>query len=459
MKTFGSIHTYLCRYAKDFSLSSLAHGDIPRQIRLAIRDTLDERQWRTSPLPRELVFWLMLAMAIHRGQSIPRAFATLLAESRGWRLGFPLDPVTDGALAHARERLGPQPLKTFFERMAARIQPPPSFHNLVVWAIDGMRINLADQPANEEAFGRPEGSARSGYPQMHLLTLCCTLSHQVRAATWCRVPPDERGAACDLIPYLGEGDLVLLDRGLCAAWQLEDIRKRGAHFLVRLPSNVHPITLHTRAPGDYDVLIRQRGKKGRGERAERAVEFKARMIVYSVNDEPYRVLTDLSDSEITWRELADLYWERWEIETANGEFKCRLSPPPPAAAPTHFRGRSPAMVLQELWATLAVYNMVRALMARAGERAGIPARHISFTDALGVIRNSSAGMANAPLKLLPRLYERLLDDLAACALDRPRRPRTAPRTMKRPTNRYPSRKADDRCRARPPVRIERRATV
>ena len=155
MKTVGSIHAYLALHAKDFSLSSLAHGDVPRQIRLAIADTADDRQWRTSPLPRDLVFWLLLAMALHRGRSIPDAFAMLLSEGRGRRLGFPLQPVTDGALAHARKRLGPDPLKAFFESMASRIQPPPSFHGLAVWALDGTRITLADQPANEREFGRP----------------------------------------------------------------------------------------------------------------------------------------------------------------------------------------------------------------------------------------------------------------------------------------------------------------
>ena len=453
METFGSIHAHLCRYAKDFSLSSLAHGDVPRQIRRAIYDTASDRHWRTSPLPRELVFWLLVAMAIHRGKSIPDAFASLLADCRGRQLGFPLRPVTDGALAHARRRLGHLPLKTFFERMAEGVQPPPSFHGLAVWALDGTRINLADRPANEQHFGRPEGSARSGYPQMHVLTLSCTLSHMVRAATWCRVPPDERGAARELIPYLGPNDLVLMDRGLYAAWLLEEIRRRGAHYLVRIASSVRPFILRERSPGDYDVRVRVRSRKGRGERNRRSLRFEARMIEYTVNGECYRLLTELSDPTITKEELAHLYCDRWEIELAYGELKCRLSPPPPASAPTHFRGRSPEMVLQELWATLATYNLVRQLMARGARRAGVPARQISFAAALGVIRCSAASIADAPLERLPNLFERLIDDLAACALKRPRRPRVAPRTTKSRTLRHPPKKPHHRCQVRTPVKV------
>lgn len=453
METFGSIHAYLCQHAKDFSLSALAHGDVPRQIRLAIRDSADERQWRTSPLPRELVFWLLVAMAIHRGRSIPDAFASLLADCRGTRLGFPLRPVTDGALAHARRRLGHVPFKAFFEHMAARVQPPPSFHGLATWALDGTRINLADRPANEARFGRPEGSARSGYPQMHVLTLGCTLSRMVRAATWCRVPPDERGAARELIPYLGPNDLVLMDRGLYAAWMLKEVGQHGAHFLVRMPSSVRPIILRERSPGDYDARICATGRKGRGQRNQRRVQLEARMIEYTVNGERYRLLTDLTDPAITKEELANLYCERWEIELAYGELKCRLSVPPPASAPTHFRGRSPEMVLQELWATLATYNLVRQLMARGAERAGVPARQISFAAALDVIRCSSATMADAPPERLPLLFDRLIDDLAACALKRPRRPRVAPRRTKRRKLRHPPKKPHHRCQARLPVKL------
>ena len=457
MKDFGSIHAHLRQFSKDFSLASLAHSDVPALIRRCVAESDPNGAWRASPLPRVLVFWLQLGMAIFRNRSIPNVFAKLMADCRGQRLDFPLRPVTDGALAHARARLGTAPFKAFFERMAARVRPAPSFHNLLVWAIDGMRINLADQQANEEAFGRPAGSARSGYPQIHLLTLICTLSHQVRAATWCRVPPDERGPASHLIAYLGPGDLLLMDRGIYAAWLVDDVLKRGSHFLARVAKSVKPVVVRERSRGDYDVLICPRTRANRSKRAQRRVKIAARMIEFCVNGEHHRILTSLTDPTITKQELIDLYLERWEIEIANGEFKCRLSPPPTGAAPTHFRGRSRSAVLQELWATLAAYNLVRQLMVRGAKRAGVPARHISFVDALEVIRSSSACMAGASTSQLPFLYERLIDDLAACAMRRPRRLRTMPRSVKCRFRHYPARRPSDRCTERPPAIIEWRA--
>lgn len=451
-----SIHACLGRHSKNFSIAALAHGDVPEKIRAAIGDTTGDRQWRSSPLSRRAVFWLLISMALHRMQSIPGAFARLMSDCRGRHLGLPLRPVSDGALAHARGRLGVEPFKVFFERMAALIKPTPSFHGLAVWAIDGMRIDLADRPSNEEKFGRPPGSKRSGYTQLHLVTLCCTLSHMIRAAGWCRVPPNERGVADDLIKQLGSGDLVLMDRGLFAGWLVAAIGDRGADYLVRIASNVRPAILRRRSKGDYDVMIRVHARKG-FTASTRAI--KARMITYKVNGESYTLVTSLTDPAITKRELIDLYCERWEIEISNSEFKCQLAVPPPGRAPTHFRGRSPEMVLQELWATLATYNLVRKMIGVAADRAGIPPRHISFTDAVEVIRNSSASIADASVEQIPHLYLRLLEDLADCARARPRRPRTAPRCKKRRKDRYVPKQDHHRSQYRPPAHIEWRDAV
>ena len=53
---------------------------------------------------------------------------------------------------------------------------------------------------------------------------------------------------------------------------------------------------------------------------------------------------------------------------------------------TTFRGLSAPRVEQELWATLALYNLVRRLMADAAEVHHLDPRQISFVDSLEVVR-------------------------------------------------------------------------
>ena len=47
-------------------------------------------------------------------------------------------------------------------------------------AVDGFVLNIADTPANEQAFGRPQsGRGQGAFPQVRVLALCETGSHVI----------------------------------------------------------------------------------------------------------------------------------------------------------------------------------------------------------------------------------------------------------------------------------------
>jgi len=450
MESIGSIHSVLLHHGRDMSLAALAHGDVGRRVDRVLRAHTSAHPTRRSPLSRRLVFWLVLAMSLHRSRSVPNVFARLIADwsplfgrLRGRGLG-------DDALAHARARLGPEPLRAFFESTAERVQPPATFHGCRVWAVDGVRTTLPDTPANEAVFGRPPAKTRSGFPQLHLVTLTAVHTHEIRAARWSKVPPNERELARDLLSELGENDLLLLDRGFYAAWFVQEVMERGCRFLARLQSNVKPRILAERCPGDYDVAIRPSAAARRPAGTPPRTLY-LRMIVYRIGTEQVVLLTDLVDPSITKEELVALYHERWEVETSYDEIKTHLATVCHGALHTHFRGRSPSMVEQELWAMLAVYNLLRATMRSAAERAGLPPREISFVSSLEVIQLYGPRAARAKEEGRPHLLELLLADIAACVIDRPRRPRRAPRVKKHRAMRYGHKKPTDRSRPYVPL--------
>lgn len=451
MESIGSIHSVLVHRGRDISLAALAHGDVGRQVDRALRAHPPAYVTRRSPLNRRLVFWLVLAMSLHRTLSIPNVFTRLIAEwiplfgrLRGRGLG-------DDALAHARSRLGPEPLRTFFELTAEEVWPPATFHGYRVWAVDGVRMTLPDTPANEAAFGRPPAKRRSGFPQLHLVTLTATHTHEIRAARWSKVPPNERELARDLLDELGKNDLVLLDRGFYAAWLAQELMERDIAFVARIQSTVKPRILAERSPGDYDVAIRPSAAKRRPVGTSPKTLY-LRMIVCRIDREQVVLLTDLTDAAITKQEIAQLYHERWEVEISFDEIKTHLATVCHGTLHTHFRGRSPSMVEQELWATLALYNLLRRTMRHAAERVGLPPREISFVSSLEVIQLYGFRVARAKEQGRPHLLELLLADIAACAMDRPRRPRRAPRVKKYRTTRYRHKKPSDH--ARPHVPLE-----
>ncbi len=441
MNEIGRMHRALARIAPSVTIDVLATGDVEAAIRRCAESTGPRRR---SPLDPSLVVWLCLAMALWRADSIPNVFARLLARARGRRAWVGLRPVTDGALAHARERLGAPPLRALFDEVARASTPEPTFHGRRVYTLDGTVLSVADTQANGAAFGRHHASnGTTAFPSMRALTLTSTTSRAVRGACFSPYATSEMAAVSRVVDVLGPGDLVLLDRGFMGAWLFDAIRRRGADYVCRVRASVRPRLLRRRGPGDFEVEFRS-GRPADRQADGRRIRVAARLVEYRIGGgELARLLTSLVDEDVSAREIAELYHERWEAETTLDEIKTHLAAPRHGAVDLPFRAKSPELVEQEFWATLSAFNLVRRLIEGAARVHRIPPRRISFTDALAVVTSTWASRDLRGEDLV-RAYVTLCDDLAGCVLDRWRRPRLCPRKIRRRTARYPVKKPADR---------------
>jgi len=413
MNVIGTVHRSLARIAPDFAIDVLAADDVQAAIR---REVDLAPPLRESPLHPTLVAWLTMAMALFRADSIPNVFARLLARWRESKAWIPLRPVTDGALAHARKRLGSAALRRIFEALASRVAPAPSFHGLRVWSLDGTVFSLPDTPANDRAYGRhPASKNRTAFPQLRVLTLAAARTHEIRAAQFVPYRRHEITKAPEVVRSLRKGDLLLLDDA-------------GVAFVARAKNNVKPRLLRRNGRGDFDVEVRSARCLDPGDRRPpRALAL--RLVECRVGGELVRLLTNLRDPRISAREIAALYHERWEVEIGFDEIKNHFASVKHGTLDLAFRGKSPEMVEQEIWATLAAFNLVRRVIAGAARVHRIDPRRISFTDAVVVIVSTwqAGSLSGAGLV---RAYTRLVGDLAACVLDRWRRPRRWPRVIR-----------------------------
>jgi hypothetical protein len=440
MDVIGLAHAFLAKHAPDFCVGVLAGSDVQAKIGAALGAHGPVAR-RASPLHPALVLWLVLALPLFRSLSIPNVFAHLMEAWRRRCRGLPLRPLSDGALAHARARLGVEPLRALFEDLGSEVCPPASFHGRRVWAMDGTVLTVADTLANEQAFGRHVASrGRSAFPQLRLVTLSSAVTHEVRAARWCPYGTSEVRAAAPLLRTLGAGDLLLLDRGLGSIATAARLAGQGAEYVYRLRSVLKPRWVFYRAPGDYDVTLTTRARAG-----SEPLTIQARMIVYSLDGkETVRLLTNVTDARIPAHAFVALYHARWESELGFDELKTHLSAAASGAEDTTFRGRSAASVEQELWATLALYNLVRRLVARAADVHGIDPRRISFVDALEVVRLALPTVQGCDPGRLVALHVQLTTDLADCILERWRRHRLAPRAIKVKSRPYRHKKPGER---------------
>ena len=96
----------------------------------------------------------------------------------------------------------------------------------------------------------------------------------------------------------------------------------------------------------------------------------------------YRLVTTILDPEkAPAHELAALYHERWEIETALGELKTQLR-----GAKIVLRSKTPELVRQEFYGFLMAHFAIRGLMHEAALRADEDPDHLSFLHAVRVVR-------------------------------------------------------------------------
>jgi hypothetical protein len=96
------------------------------------------------------------------------------------------------------------------------------------------------------------------------------------------------------------------------------------------------------------------------------------------------------------------------------------------------RGRTPALARQELWAYLAVYQAIRAIIVRAAAGAGLDPDQISFTATLNAAhRTLGTGRDQAAA------LDATQTEILACLIP-PRDGRICPRAVNKPSSPWPS---------------------
>jgi IS4 transposase len=145
--------------------------------------------------------------------------------------------------------------------------------------------------------------------------------------------------------------------------------------------------------GSYLSRIYASTSDRRNQRNGRVV----RVIDYRLQDvqgaEPlYRLITTILDpAQAPAKELAALYHERWEIETALDELKTHLR-----GAQIVLRSKMPELVEQEFYGLLMAHFAIRGLMHEAALRADEDPDRLSFLHSVRVVQRRMARYAAIP---------------------------------------------------------------
>jgi hypothetical protein len=355
-------------------------------------DEAGAREERTRSLPARLMVYFTLTMWLFTGDGYGLVVRELL-EHWPRRAGEVWRPARTGSLTEARARLGAGPLRLLFDRVAGATGTPATpgafWRGLRLASMDGSLFDVPDSKANAAAYTRASNGSRPGpYPQVRLLALVECGTRAMIGAVFDSFAVGERTLARRLLVHLHAGMLVMADRGFPASALWKDAVASGAQLLWRV-SDSFTLPLDQVLP-DGTYLTHLNGP--RGERITvRAIEYAVTTTTLGPDgataetSELFCLITTLLDpGRAPAGELAELYTARWTSETIFKHIKIEQR----GGRTVTLRSNSPAMVEQELWAMLCVYQAVHALAAETAHDAHLPVSHISFKSTLAAARRS-----------------------------------------------------------------------
>jgi hypothetical protein len=378
------------------------------------------RERRRRRLPAVGVVVFVLGCCLFSGEG----YAEVARKLAGWLgpLAGPGRWTVPGtaALARARRRAGPAPLRVLFARLAGPLAsagtPGASAFGRLLVALDGTFLDVPATAGNLAAFGAPPAGqdGAGGFPQVRLVTLAACGTHGIIDAVFRgrRAPASSEQDLARKIAArgrLGRGMLVLADRNFCGYPVVAVLTATGADVLIRAKSSQRFPVLDVLPDGSYlsvlpDPAATRAWRHRNDERRRRGSPLPpdprsslrgipVRVIEADITLAPEggpprtercRLITTLAGpATAPAAALAACYAQRWEIENSYREIKIFTR-----GSRQVLRSQAPAGIIQEIWALLCACQLTHAARTQAAAAGGHDPDRISYTVTLRAIRRA-----------------------------------------------------------------------
>jgi putative transposase len=357
-----------------------------------------------------LVIWMMMNQRLQpRGtlassveQLVQGRFDPLLSQCK--RVREKKISLATGGYCQARQSLPKlvvsRSMDELTERLRNRILESESALPKRTYLLDGSSLQLEHEPELLQAY--PPASNQHG--KSHWPVLRIVVAHDVETGLaerpyWGRLngpkAVSEQALADHVIQHLPAGSVVVADRNFGIFSTAYSAHRRGLEMVVRLTA-VRAKALLGRPisrVGDYAVdwrASRWDGKK-KGQRPWPAdASVPGRLIAWRAGrGKRKQWLYWFTTSSLPAEEMVALYGRRWLIETDLRSLKqtVRLQ---------RISAQSVDMMEKELLVAVMAYNLVRAIMFQAAQRAHIDPRQLSFTYARNIVLDGYPKALAAP---------------------------------------------------------------
>jgi len=397
---------------------------------LVPRDAVDEaitaagkRAKRSDgKLPPHVMVYFVLAMALFADDDYEEVAVRLSETLTAWGCWDDSWSVpTSGGITQARQRLGHEPVKGLFSRVAVPVADELTagafLGNWRLMSIDGFEWDAPDTAENAAAFGfagkGADEAERPAYPKVRVVTISECASHAVVDAEMGGVAgkgAGEQSLARKLYRRLEEDWLLIADRNFFNWADWCTAADSGAALLWRVKSDLTLPVLDLLPDGSYSSVLvnpKIRGKARQaligaaraGEDLDEDQARRVRVIEYEVPDrdgdgkgELIALVTTITGMTAAPAPLlAQAYHQRWEHENGNKQLKTYLRGPAKV-----LRSKSPDMARQEIYGYLLTHYAISALICRAATEAAIDPDRVKFKRTVRIIRRRASDPAAFP---------------------------------------------------------------
>ncbi|MGH9621276.1 MAG: IS4 family transposase [Bryobacteraceae bacterium] len=352
-----------------------------------------------------------------------------------------LSPRT-GAYSQARRKLPRETaikvLDLIVERLSGWLPGNPILPGRPVFVLDGSTLSLAHAPELVETYPPPRNQyGASHWPLLRVVVLQDVQTGLALAPHWGphhgAKAVGEQELALEAIPDLPEQAVVIGDRNFgvfVIAWAAAQHRRDVLVRLTRQRAEAlagGPLT----AAGERSVCWKPTRFDRCGGPFPKEAAVQGRLVCLEAQkDAQDPFLYFFTTLTLTPQRLGELYRLRWNVETDLRSLKqtVRLQ---------QLASRSCDMLAKELLMAVATYNLVRAVICLAAEKAHVEPRRISFTSVYTLVETFLPDILTASSKRQwAQCWERILSIATAYKLPVRATPRSYPRAVWRRPARY-----------------------
>ena len=316
-----------------------------------------------------------------------------LAASRS----LPSPSASTSAYCQARAKLQVSDLESILSQTANSLHEQgrtERWKDRRVVVVDGTGLSMPDTAENQAVW--PQTRAQKpgcSFPQAMVCACFCLhtgalLSHRVGSRKNHELP-----LLREQHDQFKPGDIFLGDKGFCSYYDVDKFQKLGVDSVISLGVRKPVATASAlKVLAHNDLLIQWPRPKtnrtlsyGKEEWQALPEQLTLRQIKVVVDNPGFRVqsfyiVTTLTDAQTySAADIADLYYQRWDVELFFRDIKTTMGM-------DILRCRTPAMVRKEILMHLIVYNCIRLLMLNAAKERKVSQRRISFKASVQALR-------------------------------------------------------------------------